>query len=256
MTPTAPTTPSEVDDLYTAARRRASRSDVLSRAAASVLPNYILRQVKSELIMLSVRMRTGNAAQAFRGQTGLLVNLGAGDAGLPGWINVDRASAPNVNCICDARKRLPFEQRSVKGIFTEHFVEHLDYGEEVPHFLSECHRVLQTGGVIRIIVPDAERYIRAYVTGGWEPIASVRPLASDRTDIHFSVKYNTRMELINVVFRQWEEHKFAYDLRPSPSFSRRAASATSDSRASESRWPRRSAWTSNGGRRRASTSKA
>src|SRR6202012_4518096 len=109
-----------------------------SRAAASVFPNYVLRQMKSELIMLSVRMRTGGAGQAFRGQTGLLVNLGAGDAGLPGWINVARAAAPGVNCICDARKRLPFEDGAVKGIFTEHFFEHLDYGEEVPHFLAEC----------------------------------------------------------------------------------------------------------------------
>jgi hypothetical protein len=38
MTPTALP---DVDDLYTAARKRASRSDVLSRAAASVFPNYV-----------------------------------------------------------------------------------------------------------------------------------------------------------------------------------------------------------------------
>lgn len=211
MATTTPTPFRDADDLYTAALKRASGGDVLARAATSVFPSYVLRQLKAELIMLSVRLRSGAAGQAFRGQKDLLVNLGAGDAGLPGWINVDRAAASNVNCICDARKRLPFEQGSVKGIFTEHFFEHLDYGEEVPHFLSECHRVLQPSGVIRIIVPDAERYIRAYVAEGWDQIASVRPLAADRTDIHFPVKYNTRMELINVVFRQWEEHKFAYD---------------------------------------------
>jgi len=31
------------------------------------------------------------------------------------------------------------------------------------------------------------------------------------TDAHFGSKYNTRMELVNVVFRQYFEHKFAWD---------------------------------------------
>lgn len=199
------------DDLYTAALKRTSGRGLVARLATSVFPEYILRQIKSELIMLSVRMRTGGAAAAFRGKRELLVNVGAGDAGHAGWVNVDRAPAPGVNCIYDARKRLPFEDNSVRGIFTEHFFEHIDYEEEVPPFLAECHRVLRPGGVIRIIVPDAESYIRAYVAGGWDQIAAIRPLVSDHADVHFPVRYNTRMELINVVFRQWEEHKFAYD---------------------------------------------
>jgi predicted SAM-dependent methyltransferase len=116
-----------------------------------------------------------------------------------------------VNCFWDCRKSLPFPDSSAKCIFTEHFVEHLDYCEEIPYFLSECHRVLEPGGVIRIIVPDAQKYLQGYCLGGWDQLAKVRPLGPGLSDIHFGSKYNTKMELLNVVFRQYFEHKFAWD---------------------------------------------
>jgi len=90
-------------------------------------------------------------------------------------------------------------------------VEHLDYCEEVPFFLSECHRVLEPHGVIRIVVPDGERYLQDYFSEGWDALARTRPLGPDLLDVHFGARYNTKMELINVVFRQYYEHKFAYD---------------------------------------------
>jgi predicted SAM-dependent methyltransferase len=203
--------PSDVDDLHAAGVKRIARRSPLTRAAISVLPEYLLKQLRWELASVGVRLKADRAARAFRGRKDMLVNLGAGDAGHPGWVNVDRAPGPNINCIYDARKKLPFEDGSVKGIFTEHFFEHVDYEEQVPYLLAECRRVLQPGGVIRIIVPDAEKYLRAYVSGGWDELAGIRPLAPGRADVHFPVRYNTPMELINVVFRQFEEHKFAYD---------------------------------------------
>jgi predicted SAM-dependent methyltransferase len=99
----------------------------------------------------------------------------------------------------------------VKCIFCEHFFEHIDYTEDIPYFLSECHRVLKPGGIIRLIVPDIEKYLRAYCKGDWEDLSTIRPLEADRTDYYFRCRYNTRMELINVLFRQGHEHKFAYD---------------------------------------------
>ena len=99
----------------------------------------------------------------------------------------------------------------MRGIFTEHVFEHIDYTEEAPYFLSECYRVLQPGGVLRIIVPDAELYLKAYSEGEWAPLEAIRDLAPDHVDPHNGSRYNTRMELINVIFRQGQEHKFAYD---------------------------------------------
>jgi predicted SAM-dependent methyltransferase len=200
-----------VDDFYTAGVNRLKRRRLIRRYMCNILPEYLLRQIGFEAHMLSVRVRSRNAARAYRTKKDMLVNIGAGDAGRTGWINLDGSIAKGVNCLYDARKRLPFSNESVKGIFTEHFFEHIDYTEEAPHFLAECHRVLQIGGVIRIIVPDAEKYLRAYVAGGWQELACLRPLDDQLKDHHFNFKYNTRMELINVVFRQSQEHKFAYD---------------------------------------------
>ena len=147
----------------------------------------------------------------FRDAKDLLVNVGPGAHGLAGWINVDVCKAPLVNCIYDCRKSLPFPDGSVRGIFCEHFFEHIDYTEEVPYFLSECHRVLKKDGVLRLILPDAEKYLRAYCNGGWEELERIRSLAPGRMDAHTQCRYNTPMELINVVFRQGQQHKFAYD---------------------------------------------
>jgi predicted SAM-dependent methyltransferase len=161
--------------------------------------------------MLKVRSSASNIAHKYKNFDGLLLNIGCGPGGKEGWINLDCIPSVGVNCIYDARKELPFPDNSVKGIFTEHFLEHLDYTEEAPYFLAECYRVLQNEGVLRIVVPDAEKYLKAYIQDGWESLKSIRPLDEKLTDCYFGYTYNTKMELINVVFRQHGEHKFLYD---------------------------------------------
>jgi predicted SAM-dependent methyltransferase len=158
-----------------------------------------------------VRLTTRNVHTRYRNATGLLLNLGCGHKGRPGWVNVDSSGFPGVDVVFDCRKRLPFPDCSAQGIFTEHFVEHLDYTEEVPCFLAECHRVLSPGGVLRIIVPDAEQYLRAYVEDGWDRAVQLRRLDEAHVDPGFGCRYHTKMELVNMVFRQNGEHRFAYD---------------------------------------------
>jgi len=155
--------------------------------------------------------RSGQIRKRFRNDRGLMVNVGCGASGQAGWVNLDLLELPGVTCVYDCRKSLPFADESVSCIFTEHFLEHIDYCEEIPCFISECYRVLEPGGVIRIIVPDAEKYIRAYCEADWPELARIRPLGPERTDTYFGSKYHTKMELLNVIFRQDNEHKFAYD---------------------------------------------
>ena len=64
---------------------------------------------------------------------------------------------------CDARKGLPFEDSTVKYIFTSHFLEHLTRNE-ADFLLKECYRVLKNEGVIRIIVPDLQFKMRSYIS--------------------------------------------------------------------------------------------
>jgi predicted SAM-dependent methyltransferase len=91
--------------------------------------------------------------------------------------------------------------------------EHLDYPAETSPFLAECLRCLRKGGVIRLVVPDAGMYLRLYTEPGWNGLAAARPLIREKTNNYRDewCTYRTKMELINSVFRQGQEHKYAYD---------------------------------------------
>ena len=199
------------DDFYTFSRKRSENRGRWQRLLFRVFPLHLINQIGFETHMLWVRIRSWRAPRRFRDQRNLLVNIGAGDAGLNGWINVDGFRCKGIDCLYDVRKKMPFADNSVRAIFSEHFFEHIDYGEEAPRFLRECHRVLQPRGVLRLIVPDAGRFLHAYCEAGWQPLAELRSLDAHRADMHFDFWYNTKMELINQVFRQRNEHKFAYD---------------------------------------------
>ncbi|HEY3874571.1 MAG TPA: methyltransferase domain-containing protein [Candidatus Kapabacteria bacterium] len=141
-----------------------------------------------------------------RKQTGLLVNFGSGGRGLEGWINTDIGCHRDTYFQLDIRRPLPFAAGSVKFAFVEHVLEHLDFRDDVPKFLAEVNRILEMNGVIRIVVPNAQRYLEAYVANkpdvwnalGWD-------LANMPDDIL------TPMHIVNHVFHQSGEHLFAYD---------------------------------------------
>jgi predicted SAM-dependent methyltransferase len=203
-------------DIYPNFQHRLLNKSGLARLAMTALP-FIPRHAYHPFIsefnvaLRRLANRPKRVRESYKNRRNLLVNIGCGERGKPGWENVDIYNSPNVNCVYDCRVGLPFADNAVKGIFTEHFFEHIDYTEEVPSFLSECNRVLQPGGVIRIIVPDAEKYVRAYCAEGWEDLSRVRPLNPDHSDVHFGSKFSTKMEVLNAMFRQYFEHKFAYD---------------------------------------------
>ena len=104
----------------------------------------------------------------------LKLHLGCGDTYLDNWVNIDLARpGRKLDLKWDLRVGLPFPDRSVVAVFSEHLFEHIPLPGAVV-LLKECRRVLSPGGVIRIGVPDFERYIRAY--SGADPIIDdVRP---------------------------------------------------------------------------------
>jgi predicted SAM-dependent methyltransferase len=181
--------------------------------ALPFIPRHAYHPFLSEVRIALTRLKNspGQARKRFADRRDFPVNIGPGLSAKEGWVNVDIVRFPGVNCIYDCRKGVPFSDDSVRCIFTEHFFEHIDYLEEAPLFLVDCYRVLQPGGVIRIIVPDVEKYIRAYCADGWDQLAKVRSLRPGHIDEHFGSRFNTKMEVVNVVFRQYFEHKYAYD---------------------------------------------
>ena len=90
----------------------------------------------------------------------LQLHIGCGSGHLPGWINIDVDPAPlAINVLWG----LPFPDASASRVFVSHLLEHLFYPRDVKFFLAELKRVTTPGGIVRIVVPDIEQCIAAYV---------------------------------------------------------------------------------------------
>jgi len=137
----------------------------------------------------------------------LLVNVGCGPYGKSdGWINLDLHQLENVYIRADCRRRLPLADGSCRGIHVEMFLEHLDPFDELNTFLSECYRALETRGTLRIIVPDAERFMRAYLSPGWSALNEISYGGENWAEV-----YPGKMEALNHVFQQGYEHYGGWD---------------------------------------------
>jgi predicted SAM-dependent methyltransferase len=118
-------------------------------------------------------------------ERGLNVHLGAGSARLDGWLSVDVWPA---ELSLDLRWGLPFADAGVERMYLSHTLEHLWYPGEVNRLFKEARRVLSSRGRIRIIVPDIELAIHAYVENDTRFFAGRRESAWPEWDI------TTRME--------------------------------------------------------------
>lgn len=115
------------------------------------------------------------------------LHLGCGTVVPEGWVNVDYALGARVRnvpvlgaifgrfgilntawspdiVLHDLRKPLPWADGSADAVYTSHTLEHLtkDQGE---HFISECHRVLRSDGILRVVVPNLRGYVDEYTNG-------------------------------------------------------------------------------------------
>lgn len=118
--------------------------------------------------------------------TGLRINVGCGVSPTPGWLNIDnsptlllgpisflltagqraflaRAKAEGVRY--GTATRLPVADASAEVVYSSHMLEHLD-PQGARDFLREARRVLQPGGVLRIVVPDLAITARDYLANG------------------------------------------------------------------------------------------
>lgn len=89
------------------------------------------------------------------------LHFGSGPRCFPGWVNVDAFPYPGLTAELDLRYPMPLKDGSCRFLLAEHILEHFT-GEEGESICREFYRLLQLGGVARIIVPDAEKYWQAY----------------------------------------------------------------------------------------------
>jgi predicted SAM-dependent methyltransferase len=204
---------------------------VLRRGIGRALNAVPVTPLLRELIRDEIRaawVRAGNRVIPSRRQRirrirrtpGQLVNVACGPQVLSGFLNLDANDRIPGVTPWDCRRALPLDEGAAAGIRVEHFVEHLEPREELPRFLEAAHRALQPGGVLRVVVPDAGRYLEAYCRPdltGFTALSVPDPFPHDLP---------TRMDVVNHVFHQWSEHRWGYDFETLADRLRRAGFRT------------------------------
>ena len=125
-------------------------------------------------------------------QTLTKLHIGCFDHVLPGWINTDitpRVFLSRVPCLAwllfkigllpqqrysqhrqgvfrnvrymNVARRFPYADGAIDYVYSSHMLEHL-YPAQAVFCLSEIYRVLNTGGVNRIAVPDLDKTVASY----------------------------------------------------------------------------------------------
>ncbi len=89
------------------------------------------------------------------------LDVGCGPNTHDGFINLEYRWHPKVDLCWDVSKGIPLKDSSLKGIFTEHCLEHFSL-PKVRFLLQEFRRLLRPGGTARVVVPDAGLYIDIY----------------------------------------------------------------------------------------------
>lgn len=91
------------------------------------------------------------------------LNLGCGKRYHPAWINMDIAAhGPDV-IRNDLSRGIPLPDASCDVVYHSAMLEHLRL-PDAKALMIECYRVLKSGGIIRVGVPDLEKICQLYLT--------------------------------------------------------------------------------------------
>jgi predicted SAM-dependent methyltransferase len=134
------------------------------------------------------------------------LQVGAGSHNLPGWLNSDIEPIAG-QFYLDVTERFPFDDGTLHYIYAEQLIEHLPYEKSV-FFLKESHRVLASGGKIRLATPNLSRLLALF-----NPTKT--PIQQHLLDYQIQRYKLSSTPLpetvtLNLFFREWG-HQFLYD---------------------------------------------
>jgi predicted SAM-dependent methyltransferase len=149
--------------------------------------------------------KTKRLIRSYLGKEGpYKLNIGCGKKHLgEGWLNADIRYG---QIYLNATKKFPFADNTFNYIFSEHFIAQIKLAHG-KHFLAECFRVLNKGGVLRLTTPDLEFHIRLYLSGEYQNVNMDQ--YSSRLKLYYK-KAPSRCEFINDYMRLFGK-KFNYD---------------------------------------------
>ena len=93
------------------------------------------------------------------------LHLGCWHRDIPGFVNVDLCDMPHIDHKSSIDDLSMFENDSASLIYSSHSFEYFDRVEAIA-VLNEWKRVLKSGGVLRLAVPDFDSLIKVYETTG------------------------------------------------------------------------------------------
>lgn len=142
------------------------------------------------------------------------LQIGGGSRYLKNFVNID--VFPPADVIWDCRYKLPFKNESFKFVFSEHFLEHIDFPSSVKFVLNDVRRVLKPGGTLFLSIPDGGRAISAYTRNS-------KPFLRKLYKVCYSgrkpkVEIFGKIDIINYLFRdqienkKYTPHYWAYDV--------------------------------------------
>lgn len=169
-------------------------------------------------------------------QDGLVkINLGCGLAVARGWTNVDaslnalvaswprwmhkllyRLSGANryysLDQYCDLLGKhvfihhdlsdsIPLKDDTADFVYSSHFLEHL-FKQDALRLLKESHRVLKSGGIVRVCVPDLAYAVSLYVNGEREKMLENYFFVEDKDSFLARHKYMYDFTLLKNVLEQ------------------------------------------------------
>lgn len=111
------------------------------------------------------------------------LHLGCGSNILPGFVNIDFRG--NVDLKLDIRDLSNFGNNTIDEIYASHVIEYFDR-DEVIIVLNEWKRVLKSGGILRLAVPDFSKIIQVYNSSDLDSRGILGPLYGKiKTDTGF-----------------------------------------------------------------------
>ncbi len=90
------------------------------------------------------------------------LHLGCGKSFFPGFIHIDLDNYPHIDHRRDIADLSIFTDNSVDLIYCRHALEYFNK-EEAKTVLKEWHRVLKSGGILKLIVPNFETIVELYL---------------------------------------------------------------------------------------------
>lgn len=97
----------------------------------------------------------------------LKLNLGCHDRVVPGFKGMDIDHYPGVDYVGDVGNLSRFKDGEVSEILASHILEHFPHTKTLD-VLKEWRRVLKSGGILYVSVPDFKQMVKLYHSHGLE----------------------------------------------------------------------------------------